>query len=672
MFSYQYFRLFRELNMNFEKYNQYDAGELARIYAALVKPRMIEEKMLKLLRQGQVSKWFSGIGQEAIAVGATLALEADEYILPLHRNLGVFTARGIPFEKLLHQWQGNIGGFTTGRDRSFHFGTSEYHIAGMISHLGAMLSVADGVALANKLDNKGKVTLAFSGDGGTSEGEFHEAVNLAAVWDLPVIFLVENNGYGLSTPSRDQFRCENIADKGIGYGIDSKTIDGNNILEVCTEISEIASDLRKNPRPFLLECKTFRMRGHEEASGTKYVPKDLMDEWTKKDPITNFENYLLVHKLVSAAEIVKIKERITDEINEGVKILSLPEKIEVNTAKEIAEVFQAYIPEVAPPAGPKKEMRFIDAIQDGMRLAMRKYDNLVLMGQDIAEYGGVFKITDGFVAEFGLGRVRNTPICEAAPLGAALGLSMGGKKAMVEMQFADFVSCGFNQIVNNLAKTYYRWRQNSDVVIRMPTGGGSAAGPFHSQSNEAWFFHVAGLRIVYPSTPSDAKGLLLAAFEDPNPVLFFEHKGLYRSIKEEVHTAEYTIEIGKANVLMQGDDITFITYGLGVQWCTEVIEDQRISATLVDLRTLLPWDKETVREAVKSTGKVIVVHEDTQEGGIGGEVAAWIGEHCFTSLDAPVMRVGSLDTPIPFNADLEINFMGKSRLEGKVNELLEW
>ena len=658
--------------MNFNKFNEFDTVKLKEIYSALVKPRMIEEKMLKLLRQGQVSKWFSGIGQEAIAVGATLALEADEYIMPLHRNLGVFTARGIPFEKLLHQWQGNIGGFTKGRDRSFHFGTNEYHIAGMISHLGAMLSVADGVALGNLLDGKQKVSLAFSGDGGTSEGEFHEAVNLAAVWDLPVIFLVENNGYGLSTPSKDQFRCVHIADKGIGYGVESKTIDGNNILEVYAEISKIAADLRQNPRPFLLECKTFRMRGHEEASGTKYVPQELMDEWAKKDPIANFENYLLTNKLISVSDIVKIKDAITDEINEGVKILNVHESIDVNTSVELGDVYKPYSPVVKDPSEQRIEMRYIDAIQDGLRTAMRKYDNLVLMGQDIAEYGGVFKITDGFVAEFGVCRVRNTPISEAAPLGAALGLSMMGKKSMVEMQFADFVSCGFNQIANNLAKTYYRWGQNSDVVIRMPTGGGSAAGPFHSQSNEAWFFHIAGLKIVYPSNPTDAKGLLLAAFEDPNPVLFFEHKGLYRTIKEDVSLDEFTIEIGKAKKICEGEDVTFISYGLGVHWCQEVIQEMNLDATLLDLRSLLPWDKEAVAQTVKATGKVIIVHEDTLEGGIGGEISAWIGEHCFKNLDAPVMRVGSLDTPIPFNADLEMNFMGKARLKEKVEELLSW
>ena len=658
--------------MDFEKFKGLNSDKHNEIFSALIRPRMIEKKMLKLLRQGQISKWFSGIGQEAIAVGATLALEQDEYIFPLHRNLGVFTTRNIPLKKLFEQWKGSSNGFTKGRDRSFHFGTLDYHIIGMISHLGSMLSVADGVSLAHKLDGKQKVSLAFSGDGGTSEGEFHEAINLAAVWDLPVIFLIENNGYGLSTPSQDQFRCSHIADKAIGYGIDSKIIDGNNVLEVFHEVSSIAADLRKNPRPFLLECKTFRMRGHEEASGTKYVPEELMDEWKKKDPILNYENYLVDNNTLIDSQIQQIKEQIFEEISEAASVFNKTGSMEVTSQNELNDVFREYFPIKITPKGETKEFRFIDAIQDALKIAMKKYGNLILMGQDIGSYGGVFKITEGFVEEFGESRVRNTPISEAAPLGAALGLTIGGKKAMVEMQFADFVSCGFNQIANNLAKTHYRWGQNSDVVIRMPTGGGAAAGPFHSQSNEAWFFHIPGLKIVYPSTPSDAKGLLLASFEDPNPVLFFEHKGLYRSIREDVHTQEYTIDIGKAKTLLEGEEITFISYGLGVHWCREVIDELNIDATLIDLRTLVPWDKELVEEGVKSTGKVIVVHEDTEQGGIGGEISAWIGEHCFQYLDAPVMRVCSLDTPIPFNENLEQNFMAKSRLKDKVIQLINW
>lgn len=658
--------------MDFDKFTSLSQDKHHEIYSALVKPRMVEEKMLKLLRQGQISKWFSGIGQEAIAVGATLALEEDEYIFPLHRNLGVFTTRSIPLTKLFEQWKGSSNGFTKGRDRSFHFGSIEHHIVGMISHLGSMLSVADGVSLAHKLDGKQKVSLAFSGDGGTSEGEFHEAINLAAVWDLPVIFLIENNGYGLSTPSRDQFRCEHIADKAIGYGIEGKIIDGNNVLEVFHEVSAIAADLRKNPRPFLLECKTFRMRGHEEASGTKYVPRELMEMWGERDPILNYENYLLRDNILNDSQLKKVRNQISDEISDAVSVFTLTNSTEINTHNELNDVFREHHQMVMNPKGDKEEFRFIDAIQDALKIAMKKYDNLILMGQDIGTYGGVFKITEGFAEEFGESRVRNTPISEAAPLGAALGLTIGGKKAMVEMQFADFVSCGFNQIANNLAKTHYRWGQHSDVVIRMPTGGGTAAGPFHSQSNEAWFFHIPGLKIVYPSSPTDAKGLLLASFEDPNPILFFEHKGLYRSIKEEVHVQEYTIEIGKAKTLLKGEDITFISYGLGIHWCQEVINDLRINATLIDLRTLVPWDKDCIKKGVQATGKVIIAHEDTEQGGIGGEIAAWVGEHCFTYLDAPVMRVCSINTPIPFNENLERNFMAKSRLKDKVIQLLNW
>lgn len=658
--------------MDFKAYSSIPRKQQVALYKSIIKPRMIEEKMLKLLRQGQVSKWFSGIGQEAIAVGVTQALRNTDYVFPMHRNLGVFTTRGITFEKLLNQWQGNFNGFTKGRDRSFHFGTKEYNIIGMISHLAAMLSVADGVGLASLLEQDDQIAVAFCGEGATSEGEFHEAINLAAVWNLPVLFVVENNGYGLSTPSSDQFKCENIADKGIGYGIDSQIVDGNNVLEVYSEVASIARKIRRKPRPFLLECKTFRMRGHEEASGTKYVPKELMEFWAEKDPVQNYESYLKSKRFLTDYKISKHKVAVEEEIEQGLKVFKSKQKIEVDTNYELNDVYMNADVPLIKSSDEKEEIRFIDAVSEGLRGAMREHSNLVLMGQDIAEYGGVFKITEGFIEEFGLERVRNTPISEAAPLGAALGLSIKGYKSMVEMQFADFVSCGFNQIVNNLAKTHYRWQQNADVVIRMPTGAGSGAGPFHSQSNEAWFFHVPGLKIVYPSTPEDAKGLLLSSFYDPNPVLFFEHKNLYRAIKGNVPTNNFTIPIGKAKWVKKGDDVTIITYGLGVHWCSNYVAENNIDATILDLRSLVPWDKEAVVEAVERTGKVVVVHEDNLQGGIGAEIAAWIGEHCFKLLDAPVMRVASINTPIPFNKDLEDNYLGLNELGEKLNELLNW
>ncbi len=659
--------------MNFER-KSLTNDQLRHLYQALIKPRLVEEKMLILLRQNKISKWFSGIGQEAIAVGITEALEPDEYILPMHRNLGVFTSRRLPLDRLFAQWQGTLRGYTKGRDRSFHFGTTEHHIVGMISHLGPQNGVADGIALACRLRKEKKVTAVFNGDGGTSEGDFHEAVNVAAVWDLPVIFVIENNGYGLSTPSHEQFRCKSFADKAEGYGIEGLRVDGNNILEVYHTVQQLAASIREQPRPVLLECETFRMRGHEEASGTKYVPKELMEEWAKKDPVENYEQYLLREGVLTQAEVEKIRKQIKKEIEAGLKEAFAETYPEPDSAKELQDVYAPHAGvEIKPQTGRTSEKRFVDAISEGLRQSMERYDNLVLMGQDIADYGGVFKVTEGFVQQFGRERVRNTPLCESAILGAALGLSVKGMKAMVEMQFADFVSEGMTQIVNNLAKVHWRWGQQADVVVRMPTGAGTAAGPFHSQSNEAWFFHTPGLKIVYPAFPYDAKGLLCASFEDPNPVMFFEHKYLYRSVRGPVPDDYYTLPIGKARLVREGNDCSIITYGLGVHWALEILDTlPGISADVLDLRSLLPWDHEAAAESVKKTNRVLILHEDTLTGGIGAELSAWITEHCFTSLDAPVMRVAALDTPVPFAPTLEQNFLPKGRLKQAIEKLLSF
>lgn len=647
--------------------------QLTQLYTELVRPRMIEEKMLVLLRQGRVSKWFSGIGQEAIAVGAAMALDADEYIMPLHRNLGVFTARKMPFDKLFMQWQGRKEGFSKGRERSFHFGANEYHICGMISHLGPQLAIADGVALAHKLRKENKVSLAFSGDGGTSEGDFHEALNVAAVWGLPVIFVIENNGYGLSTPSSEQFVCEQLADRAVGYGMRGITIDGNNILEVYNEISKARKYCIKEQKPILIECMTFRMRGHEEASGVKYVPKELFEEWAKKDPVAKYEQYLTDIGVLTETDIANIRGVIQKEIEDGLARGFEAPPVTPNTAEEVADVYAPLKLPVVTPTSAGTEKKFIQAISDGLRTSMDRFPNLVLMGQDIAEYGGAFKVTEGFLQQYGSDRVRNTPLCESAIVGTALGLSIKGFKSMMEMQFADFVTVGFNQIINNLAKIHYRWGQNADVVIRMPTGGGVGAGPFHSQSNEAWFVHTPGLKVVYPSTPEDAKGLLIAAIEDPNPVLFFEHKGLYRSISGMVPDEHYTVEIGKARQVQTGSDISIITYGMGVHWATDyAAKHADTSFDILDLRSLLPLDYNAIKESVLRTGKVLLLHEDTLTGGIGGELAAWIAEHCFEHLDAPVMRCASLDTPVPFAIELEQNFMANNRLDSVVHKLLSY
>ncbi|MCF8258203.1 MAG: dehydrogenase E1 component subunit alpha/beta [Flavobacteriales bacterium] len=647
--------------------------ELKGLYVALLEPRLIEEKMLVLLRQGRISKWFSGIGQEAISVGVAQALEPDEFILPMHRNLGVFTSRGIPFQRLFAQFQGKMSGFTKGRDRSFHFGTREHHIVGMISHLGPQLGVADGIALGNRLDGKGKVTAVFSGDGGASEGDFHESINVATVWDLPVIFIIENNGYGLSTPSNEQFRCKQFIDKCIGYGMQGVQVDGNNVVEVYAAMKRIATDLRAHPRPVMLECLTFRMRGHEEASGTKYVPDGLFAEWAKKDPVENYERYLLEQGILTEDEVGGVRATIKKKIEVGLEKAYGEDRTVASTETELADVYREHRHVSATPSPEFKEMRLIDALSDGLKEAMVRHPDLVLMGQDIAEYGGVFKATEGFVEQFGKDRVRNTPLCESAIVGTALGLSIAGRKSMVEMQFADFVTCGFNQIVNNLAKSHWRWGQNADVVVRMPCGAGVAAGPFHSQSNEAWFFHTPGLKVVYPAFPSDAKGLLLSAFEDPNPIIFFEQKSLYRSVKEEVPQGYYNVEIGKARLVREGDQLSIISYGVGVHWAMGFLDaNPDIKADLLDLRTLLPFDREAVLATAKKTGRVIILHEDTLVGGIGAELSAFITENAFQYLDAPVMRSASLDTPVPFVPELEWNFLPKDRFSAQVAELLAY
>jgi 2-oxoisovalerate dehydrogenase E1 component len=650
----------------------YTNEQLISIYRELLLPRMIEEKMLILLRQGRISKWFSGIGQEAVAVGATLALDEDEYIMPMHRNLGVFTARKMPLDKLFTQWQGHKDGYSKGRERSFHFGSNAHHICGMISHLGPQLAIADGIALAHKLKKENKISLAFSGDGATSEGDFHEALNVAAVWQLPVIFLIENNGYGLSTPSDEQFICKQLADKGVGYGMKAITIDGNNILEVHTKIKEARNYCLQEQKPILVECMTFRMRGHEEASGVKYVPPELFEIWGKKDPLMSYENYLLAEKTLNTNQIENIRAEFKSYIETHLERGFAQPTIVPNTAEELKDVYAPYQSKPSDiTSTPKTEMKLINAISDGMHEAMKKHSNLVLMGQDIAEYGGAFKVTEGFVEKYGKERVRNTPLCESAIVGAALGLSIKGFKSMMEMQFSDFVTVGFNQIINNLAKIHYRWGQHADVVVRMPTGGGVGAGPFHSQSTEAWFTHTPGLKVVYPSTPEDAKGLLIAAFDDPNPVMFFEHKALYRSISGQVPEGYYTIEIGKAKHVQAGEDISIITYGSGVHWALDYAKNHpTFSLDILDLRTLLPLDYDAIRAAVSRTGKVLILHEATLTGGMGGEISAWIAEHCFSLLDAPIMRCASLDTPVPFAIPLENNFMANARLDESIEKLM--
>ena len=405
---------------------------LLELYQTILFPRMVEEKMLVLLRQGRISKWFSGIGQEAISAGVVSALLPDEWIMPLHRNLGIFTGRQMPLRKLFLQWQGSEDGFSKGRERSFHFGSKEHHVCGMISHLGPQLALADGAALAYKLRKEQKVALAFSGEGGTSEGDFHEALNLAAVWELPVIFIIENNGYGLSTPTEEQFRCKRLADKGMGYGMESIQIDGNNLLDVYDTDRGVREYCIREQRPYLIECMTFRMRGHEEASGTKYIPNELFEIWGRKDPVTSYENWLLEEGILYDEKMKEIRAGFRTDI---VSAIAVNERLVVaNSETEIRDMYAELPLDRVTISSPLEEpaplKRFIDGIRDGLWQSMERYEKLILMGQDIAGYGGAFKITEGFLDQFGPERVRNTPLCESAIVGACLGLSLEGFKSV--------------------------------------------------------------------------------------------------------------------------------------------------------------------------------------------------------------------------------------------------
>lgn len=633
--------------------------------------------MLRLIRQNRISKWFSGYGQEAISVGCAWALEEQDYLLPVHRNLGVWTTRGVPLKPLFCQLMGKAGGYTKGRDRTFHFGLPEKRIIGMISHMAAMLPVACGLGQAAQLKEERFVALAFCGDGASREGDFHEALNLASVWKLPVIFVVENNGYGLSTPTRRAIPVEDIAEAAAGYGMAGEVVDGNDVIVVIDAVQRAAARARQGEGPTLLEMKTFRVRGHEEASGTKYVPKELIDAWSKRDPLDQFERMLLEEQVMTREEIDTLKQALAAEVEEAAEYALLQPLVESTPEAERIDLFAPPFTGYLPPEGSGSEKRFIDAVSDGLRQAMEQDDRVLLIGQDVAEYGGVFKVSQGFVEVFGSQRVRNTPIIESGVVGAAMGLALEGLKPVVEMQYADFISCGFNQIVNNLATTHYRWGTPLNTTIRAPFGGNLGAGPFHSQSVEAWFCHVPGLKVVVPATPRDAKGLLLTAIEEPNPVLFFEHKYLYRSIRGEVPDTPYHLELGKARIAREGTDATLITYGLGVHWALEEAAFQEkehgVSIEVIDLRTLVPWDREAVLTSLKKTNRAVILYEATYTGGFGAEVAAGIAEEGFSLLDAPPVRVAAADLPVPFSINLEKEiFSAQSRLRPALDRVLAY
>ena len=648
------------------------------LYKALLTPRLIEEKMLSLLRQNKISKWFSGIGQEAISIGVVEACSPDDVILPMHRNLGVFTHRKVPFYPLFCQLFGKADGFSNGRERSFHFGTLEHGIVGMISHLAAMMPVADGLALARKLRGDQSIAVSFCGDGATSEGDFHEALNLAAVWKLPVVFVIENNGYGLSTPTNEQFACKDLVDRAKGYGIKGFQVDGNDVFDVLNTMSR-ARKLALKGTPVLIEAMTFRMRGHEEASGTAYVPDDMFNEWSKKDPISRMEQYLADHFKLTEQDFQRLRTEIKSSFNSDLKAAIQADEPVFDESSELQAVYAPTptLPTISKDTYHKEnvEKRYVDAIRDGLYQGLKENPTAVFMGQDIAGYGGVFKISEGFLDEFGSDRIRNTPIIESGILGAGLGLSLDGFHPVIEMQFADFVSCGMNQIIQNIAKSHYRWSPPIPLTIRLPYGAGVGAGPFHSQSPEGWFMPHAGLKILVPSSVKDAQDMLYSALFEPNPVLLFEHKKIYRSVKEMVPSEAERVDFSKAYCVIEGQDASIITYGMGVHWAKELSHHmlaEGVNIEVIDLRCLSPIDWDTVLVSVKKTHRVLLLQEASETMGPMSEIAAYISEHGFNYLDAPIIRVSSLNTPIPFNKQLEQGYLAHSKLENRMKQLLSY
>lgn len=656
-------------------------------YAYMRFARDLDTRFAMLLRTGRLSKWYSQIGSEATTVAAGLSLQPGDVLCSLHRDMGAILsvyldpARTFPgfgfgapdpakpeprelLFRLCCQLLGRAEGFSNGFERSFHYGyldpAAGIRHVGMISHLGAMIPVAAGVAFALKQSGSDRVAINFIGDGGTSTGDFHEGLNMAAVWKLPLILIIENNRFAFSTPVAAQYAAERLSDRGVGYGIAAETLDGNDPEAVATAMQIAVARARSGAGPTLIEAMLGRMRGHSEGDDSlKVVPEDELSVYMSEDPVPAYARRLTTDGVLAEEIGDRLAARISELVEEAVERAAESPVPEPESALRpaLAPVTETLAPprleSSDPEAAEAPVETYVEGIHQALREEMERDDTVVLMGQDIAAFEGAFRITRGLWQRWP-DRVLDTPIAESGTLGIAAGAALLGYRPVVEMQFGDFISCGFNQLVNVIAKLYYRWQVPCPLVVRLPAGGGVGAGPFHSQNPEAWFAHVAGLKVVCPATAEDAKGLLKAAIRDPNPVVYCEHKFLYRRIKAVLPGD--VAELGRAAVRRRGEDLTLVSYGASlwtsIDAAAELARDG-IEAEVVDLRTLVPFDEETVLASARKTGRVVVVHEAQGTGGFGGEVAARIAEHAFAWLDAPVQRVTYPDRAVPFAKPLE-------------------
>jgi pyruvate/2-oxoglutarate/acetoin dehydrogenase E1 component/TPP-dependent pyruvate/acetoin dehydrogenase alpha subunit len=649
--------------------------------------RSLEERLeFKLYRQGRIyGSVFTSRGQEALSVGGALAFEPSDVLCPSHRDMGVYLLRGMTVERVLGNYMGREIGPCRGRDGNIHTGDMELGLVAFVSHLADSIPVAAGVALSYRMRQRPNVAGVFFGDGASSRGDFHEGLNFAAVHRLPVVFICNNNQYAYSTPLHLQMAVPGVAERSIGYGFPTHTVDGNDVIEVHRVVSEAVRRARTGGGPTLIEGRTFRMTGHSGHDDASYVPRELLEEWARKDPIERLVETLQGEGLLSEEESAELDRRIEEEIDRGLEAAERSPEPAAESA--LLEVYSdppyraatppwrqrrdertpverlAAAPVLAAPrlgegaADRDSAVTYVDAIRQGILEEMEADPDVFILGEDIGRYGGAFKATRGLYERFGAERVIDTPISESGIVGAAIGAALAGMRPIVEMQFIDFISCAFDQITSFAAKCRYRWGPSVPIVVRGPCGGGVSGGPYHSQNVESYFLHTPGLKIVAPATARDARALLRSAVRDNDPVLYFEHKYLYRRVREILPPAEEDIvPIGKAVCRRRGRDLSIVTFGAMVYRALEAAETlaaEGAEVEVLDLRTLLPLDTDALLESVARTGKVILLHEATLTGGIGGELAALIAEHVFEYLDGPIRRIAAADTPSPFSRSLE-------------------
>ena len=632
------------------------------IYKSMKTQRQLEERLLKLYKGGQLSgAVYPGIGQEASMAGIAAGMDEKDIFGGTHRDLGVQIKKGVTLKEIALNFFGKHDGPSKGRDGNSHFGVVDKGTLMVVSPLPDSAPVAVGWALASKLDNSGIVAVANCGEGATATGTWHESINMAGVSNLPIVFTVQNNQFAYSSPNETEFGTPNVADRASGYGIPSKIIDGNDIYEVINTIHDACEYARNGNGPTLVELVTFRHYGHAGHDPAEYVTEEVRDFWMKREPISRFETALIDEGLFSEDDFAKLSEELEIEIRETLEWAKAQD--DPKPENEILDIFATRNSEVKnTKSSESKTMNLIEAITNGLDELLENDKDVFMMGEDIGEFEGAFKATKGLHAKYGSDRILDTAISEGAFTGAAVGAALAGKKPIVELQFYDFVYPALDQITTEAAKYYWKAGKSVSMVVRGPTGAGTRSGPFHSISPESLLAHHPGIKIVAPSNPYDAKGLLVAATYDPNPVMYLEHKKLYRKpdLKMEVPLGLYEVEIGKGAVVKEGSDFTIVTWSGMVSVAQEaalVLEADNISVEIIDLRTIVPLDEEIILKSVEKTSNLCILQEDVPFSSVASEISSLVAEKGFWNLDNPILKITPPNTHIPFAPVLEDAFI---------------